>query len=156
MREYCLLHDLHVTFGVASASGTVPAVWCSAFLSAVFKKGDASYMDIYRDIAIGAVTGNLYSIMLCYQLSRFCEEHGYRAKGQAGFRHAKRTSDHVFVLKHLINQNRLGRAPRSLLFVWLMDVRKEYDSVRRDLLMQCLVDIGLHGHILSTIMHMYW
>jgi hypothetical protein len=156
MREYKLLHDLHVIFGVAFGSGTVPAVWCSAFLSAVFKKGDASLMDNYRGIAVGAVMGKLYSIILCERLSRYCEEHGYRAKGQAGFRHDKRTSDHVFVLKHLIDQHRLGRAAQRHMFVCFVDFRKAYDSVRRDLLMKCLVDIGLHGSMLSTIMHMYW
>src|SRR5689334_23851502 len=99
MREYKLLHDLHVIFRAAFGSGTVPTVWCSAFLSAVFKKGDASLMDNYRGIAVGAAMGKLYGIILCERLSRYCEEHGYRAKGQAGFRHDKRTSDHVFVLK---------------------------------------------------------
>ena len=42
------------------------------------------------------------------------------------------------------------------MFVCFVDSRKAYDSVRRDLLMKCLIDLGLHGNIFSTIMHMYW
>jgi len=156
IREYKLLSDLHKIYSAVFSSGVVPSVWCSAYLSAVFKKGDASLMDNYRGIAVGAVMGKLYSIILDNRLSQFCEEHGFRAKGQAGFRREKRTSDHVFVLKHLIDKHRLRRAPQHHLFVCFVDFRKAYDSVRRDLLMKCLVDMGLHGNILSTIMHMYW
>jgi hypothetical protein len=156
MREYKLLPDLHKIYSAVFSSGMVPAVWCSAFLSAVFKKGDASLMDNYRGIAVGAVMGKLYSIILDNRLSNYCEEHGFRAKGQAGFRREKRTSDHVFVLKHLIDKHRLGRGSQPHLFVCFVDFRKAYDSVRRDLLMKCLVDMGLHGSMLSTIMHMYW
>jgi len=42
------------------------------------------------------------------------------------------------------------------LFACFVDFRKAYDSVRRDLLMQCLVDMGVHGSMLSTLTYMYW
>ena len=94
-RDYKLVNDLHVILAVAFSSGKVPDVWCAAFLSAVFQKGDAALTDNYRGIAVGAVMGKLYSIVLDARLSSFREEHGFRAKGQAGFRREKRTSDHV-------------------------------------------------------------
>ena len=37
--------------------GGVPAGWCAAFLSAVFKKGDPAVLDNYRGIAVGACMG---------------------------------------------------------------------------------------------------
>lgn len=37
-----------------------------------------------------------------------------------------------------------------------MNFKKAYDSVRRDLLMKCLADIGLHDNMLRAIVSMYW
>ena len=70
--------------------------------------------------------GKMLSMLLDARLSDFCEQHGLRAEGQAGFRQKRRTCDHVFVLKHLIDKHRmLGKH----LFVCFVDFRKAYDSV---------------------------
>ena len=69
--------------------------------TAVFKKGDATSLDNYRAIAIGAVFGKLYSVLLDTRMSNVAEKEGWRAEGQAGFRPEKSTVDHVFVLRHL-------------------------------------------------------
>ena len=45
---------------------------------------------------------------------KVCEKHGFRAKGQAGFRPGRRTSDHVFLLKHLIDRHRLHARARAV------------------------------------------
>ena len=42
------------------------------------------------------------------------------------------------------------------LYVCFVDFRKAYDSVRRDLLMRCLVECGVSGHMLHAIAHMHW
>ncbi len=151
--DFTLSEDLSVLLSAVFKSGCVPPVWCSALLTAVFKKGDMNDLDNYRGIAVGSVMGKMLSMLLDARLSSYCEQHGYRAEGQAGFRHNRRTSDHVFVLKHLIDKHRLNG---SHLFVCFVDFRKAYDLVRRDLLMRCLREIGLHGSMLETIVSMYW
>lgn len=148
-----LSQDLCDIYNAAFSRGQVPKEWCEAFLSAVFKSGDSSVLDNYRGIAVGSAMGKLYSMIIESRLSRFCEEHGHRAQGQAGFRDGHRTSDNVFVLKHLIDKY---RSKKKHLFVCFVDFRKAYDLVRRDLLMKCLADIGLRGEILTAIVSMYW
>lgn len=61
----------------------------------------------------------------------------------------------VFVLRHLIEATQLvrGEAP---LFCCFVDFRKAYDKVRRDKLMARLAQLGVHGHMLQAIVHMYW
>ena len=59
----------------------------------------------------------------------------------------------MFVLKHLIDKYRISK---KHLFVCFVDFKKAYDSVRRDLLMRCLADMGLHDHMLTAIVSMYW
>lgn len=128
--------------------------WSSATLSPVFKKGDATNLDNYRAIAVGSVFGKLYAVLLDARLSVCAERHNWRAEGQAGFRPGKSTSDHIFVLRHLVEKAQLSPGPP--LFCCFVDFKKAYDLVRRDLLMQRLAELGVHGHMLEAITQMYW
>ena len=89
------------------------------------------------------------------RLDAYCEAHGIRAVGQAGFRKGRGCSDHVFVLKRLIDSAR-AHGSSGRLFACFVDFKKAYDLVRRDLLMKCLADIGLRGEMLTAICSMYW
>lgn len=149
-----VLGDLTMLLNHAFKSGDVPGSWCSAFLSAVFKKGDPTVLDNYRGIAVGSVLGKVLSLVLHARLSSWSETVGCRASGQAGFRDGYRTSDHVFVLKHLVDKCRSTRGSR--LYTCFVDFRKAYDLVHRDLLLQCLRDLGVTGKTLGVLVSMYW
>jgi hypothetical protein len=96
--------------------------------------------------------GKLFSLMVHKRLDAWAENQGHRAAGQAGFRDGKCTNNHVFVLKTLVD-----RCPKSeRLHACFIDFRKAYDLVRRDLLMQCLADMGANGSMLSFLVRMYW
>ena len=69
-----------------------------------------------------------------------------RAVGQAGFRVDYRCSDHLLVLRTLIEQQRERNAP---LFTCFVDFRKAYDSVPRDLLWQKLAGLGIQVRVVS-------
>lgn len=126
-----------------------------ASISAVFKKGDASCLDNYRAVAVSSVLGKLYAVVLDARVSICAESHGWRAEGQAGFRTGKSTVDHVFVLRHLIEAAQLSTHSGPL-FCCFVDFRKAYDKVRRDLLVQRLAELGVHGRMLQAIVQMYW
>jgi hypothetical protein len=68
----------------AFTTGEVPAVWNSAFLCCVFKRGDASVKDSYRGIAVGSTMGKLFSMTLEKRLSAFCEFLGLLVKHALG------------------------------------------------------------------------
>jgi len=109
-------------------------------------------LDNYRGIAVGSAVGKVFSLVLHARLNGWAEDQGLRATGQAGFREGKCTNNHIFVLKHLID--RCQGSDR--VYACFIDFRKAYDLVRRDLLLQCLADMGLHGSMLSCLVSMYW
>ena len=152
-RTHVLLPALRAIMHAVFASGAYPAEWSAATLTAVFKKGDAQSLDNYRGIAVGSAFGKLFSMVLDARLSRVAEQRGWRAEGQAGFRRGRRTADHVFVLRHLIDRTR-RRGGR--LFCCFVDFAKAYDSVRRDLLMKKLAALGLGGRMLHAVANMYF
>jgi hypothetical protein len=151
-----VLHDLCALLNAAFRSSDVPVDWCATYLSAVFKKGDPSLLDNYRGIAVGSAVGKVFSLVLHRRLSEWSEANGCRARGQAGFRDGHRTCDHVFVLKHLIDRARIPGSRGGKLFTCFVDFRKAYDLVHRDLLLQCLADLGVSGHMLGALASMYW
>jgi hypothetical protein len=90
------------------------------------------------------------------RLSKWSESQGCRATGQAGFRDGYRTSDHVFVLKHLVDRTTAPGGPRKHLYSCFVDFKKANDLVRRDLLLECLRDLGVSGRMLGALASMYW
>ncbi len=52
---------------------------------ALFKGGDASEFDNYKGIMVGHILAKLFTMILDKRLSKWVEQHGLRAKGQAGF-----------------------------------------------------------------------
>jgi hypothetical protein len=67
-----------------------------------FKGSDASKFDNYRGITIRPILAKLFTMILNKRLSEWVEQHGLRAKGQAGFRKNYRTTDQLFILRTLI------------------------------------------------------
>jgi hypothetical protein len=84
----------------------------------VFKgKGNPNSMDNYRGIAVGIAISKLFSIIITNRLDEWAEINNKRAKGQAGFRKDKSTTDNIFVLQHIIEHSRLDCKPLFTAFI---------------------------------------
>ena len=100
-----------------------------------------------------SLLAKLYASILNTRLSAWCETNKLRVRGQAGFRKGHRTVDQVFVLRTLIEECRLSRAP---LFVCFVDFTKAYDTVPRHLLWHKLQhNLGIHGWFLHALQALY-
>jgi hypothetical protein len=151
-----VLHDLLELLNAAFGSSDVPVPWCATYLSAIFKKGDPSQLDNYRGIAVGSALGKVFSFVLHGRQSVSSESKGHRARGQAGLRDGHRTGDHAFDLKHLVDRSQAAGSTHGHLYLCFVDFKKAYDLIRRDLLLQCLADLGVRGHMLGALASMYW
>ncbi len=103
-----------------------------------------------------AFFAKLLSVILRKRLDAFATSQRLRAEGQAGFVSGRRTSDHIFPLRHLIDRSRLLQGGPGRLFSCFVDFQKAYDCVRRDLLYKLLASVGVSGHMLRTLCSMYW
>ena len=119
----------------------------------MFKKGDPACKDNYRDIAVGNVLGKVFSMVLDQRLSQWAEDNGHRAQAEAGFRKGMRTTDQLFILRHVVDKHRLQK---KRLFCCFVDFTTGYDSVDRRLLLQRLASLGtIWGKMLTSIAAMY-
>ncbi len=69
---------------------------------AFFKGGDVFEFDNYMGITVGPILAKLFSMILNKRLSKWVEQHGLHAKGQAGFHKDYHTIDQLFILRTLI------------------------------------------------------
>jgi hypothetical protein len=114
-------------------------------IHALHKGGDALQFENYRGITVGLVLAKVFAMILEAQLSNWAEEKGLRAKGQAGFRKDLHTTDNLYILRTLIEQN---THKRKNVYCCFVDFRKAFDTVPRDLLWQVLAEMGIVGRFM--------
>lgn len=137
--------------------GDYPGDWNVQPLSSVSKpNGGGSGLANCRPIQCQCALAKVLHIVVQRRLDAFADSQGLRAEGQAGFVAGRRTSDHVFILRHLIDRARLRRGRRAHLFCCFVDFEKAYDSVQRLLLFKYLASLGISGHMLLILVQMYW
>jgi len=109
----------------------------------IFKGGDASKFDNYRGITIRLILAKLFVMILDKRLNEWVQQHGLRAKGQAGFRKNYHTTN--LILRTLIEQSKAKKKP---LYYYFVDLKKAFDIVLREILWQVLASLGVEGHFL--------
>lgn len=119
-------------FNRALAEG-LPAEWTMHTIVPIHKTGDMLDPSNYRTVMVGHVLAKLYGAVLEQELSLYAERAGLRSSGQAGFRRAFSTTDHVFTLRCMIDQ---ARVRKRKLYCCFVDFRKAFDTVPRERLFQ--------------------
>ena len=133
-------------------SGTFPESWRCNILTPIHKKGTTTSAANYRGIAVSSNFCKLFCTILHSRLSDFCDKHEIIPHIQIGYRKHCRTSDHVFVLKGLIDKYvRRGK----WLYTCFVDFRAAFDSVSRKALLYKLIRLGIGGNFLSILKAMY-
>ena len=110
-----------------------PPIWSHHIIHPIHKSGATSDPNNYRTIMVGHTFSKFYAIDLHMKLSRDFEQKNIRAQGQAGFRPAHQTIDHIFTLRVVIEE---ARHHCSKVYCCFVDFRKAFDSVPREDLLQ--------------------
>jgi hypothetical protein len=129
-----------------------PEAFFTRVVHALFKGGNAFKFDNYRGITVGPILAKLFAMILEKRLSEWVEQHGLCAKGQTRFRKDYRTTNQLFILQNLIEQNKAKKKPLYCCFV---DFKKAFDTVPREMLWQLLAGRGVEGHFLQCLQAMY-
>jgi hypothetical protein len=130
-----------------------PTEWSSGFLVPIFKAGSITEPTNYRGISITSCLGKLFSLLLNNRLLKFMEENNLLSETQIGFKKNCRTSDHIFVLKCIIEQAKANKKPIYACFV---DLKKAFDTVwRAGLFYKMLVVHKISPKFIRVLHNMY-
>ena len=88
-----------------------PESWGDGFIIPVFKADDVNDPSNYRGISITSCLAKLFSLLLNNRLQHFVEQRNIMSEFQIGFIKNHRTSDHLFVLKCIIEEAKRKKQP---------------------------------------------
>ncbi len=147
-----LLHmPLLIAFNCYLVEGFLEAL-CTGVGHALFKRGDAFEFDNYKGITVRPILAKLFAMILDKRLSEWVEQHGLRAKGQGVFCKDYRTTNQVFILRILIEQNKVKK---KSLYCCFVDFKKVFNIVPREVLWHVLAGLGVEGRFLRCLQAMY-
>lgn len=149
-----LAPSLAALFNLIFKQGSFPSTWRLSTLTVLHKKGDKSLPTNYRGIAVSSNLCKLFCLVLYNRLNSFTDDNTIIPINQIGFRKGARTSDHILVLKTLIDKY-INRASKSYLYICFIDFSKAFDTVWRNALLYKLIQIGIGGKFLKMIQSMY-
>jgi hypothetical protein len=100
-------------FNSILSSGVFPRIWSEGYIVPIYKAGSRLDPGNYRGICISSCLGKLFSLILNSRFNTFLEGNKILNKCQVGFR----TSDHILVLKTLIDLYKSHKRPLFACFI---------------------------------------
>ena len=125
--KHYLLPGLTKLFNACFNLGQYPSTWSDGIITAIHKSGNASDTNNYRGITITSVIGKLFNSIINSRLDKYFEKTNLINESQIGFRKEARTSDHMFILKNIIDTKINEKHGR--LYACFVDFRKAFDTV---------------------------
>jgi len=129
-----------------------PAIWAQGMIVPIHKSGSLKDPNNYRGICISSCLGKLFTKLMANRLTNWLLNTNRLSEYQIGFRPQSRTSDHVFVLKSIIDHM---KKHRKKVFACFIDFRKAFDSIWRDGLLYKLHKWGLGTKFCSMMTNMF-
>ena len=124
----------------------VPDSWRRGIIVRIPKKGDFSNCSNWRGITLLSVIAKIVSNIIYNRIKEAV--FGVLREEKAGFRDGRGCADHIFVLRHIMEQCEEWRKSLVLNFV---DFRKAFDSIHRPSMWKLLKLYGLPNKIIALI-----
>ena len=103
-----------------------PKSWGDGIIIPAHKHGSRLDVNNYRGITISGCMGKLFCHIINERLSEELEKKNFIKPEQAGFRKNHRTSDHIFVLKTIVDKYVSNSKNGSKLFTCFIDLKKRH------------------------------
>ena len=107
-------------------SSQYPNAWALGITSLLFKEGDDEDPNNYRAITVCDAISKILAIMLNDRLEVWSNDNNIVKVEQIGFQKFSRPSDHLFVLRSLIDAH---KNQGKKLYACFVDFRKAFDTV---------------------------
>jgi hypothetical protein len=96
-------------FNMCLNDSIYPTEWCKGFIVPILKSGNSADPTNDRPVTISSCLGKLLSSILNKRLDDFLTENNVIPECQIGFQKGNRTSDHVLLLKAIIDAYKYPR-----------------------------------------------
>lgn len=140
-------------FNAVLRSGHYPEKWSNSYICPIYKSENPKKPENYRGIAINNSIGKLFNIILCNRFDKYLSDNQIIHESQIGFSKNSRTSDHIFVLKCIVDKYlKMGN---KRLYAGFVDFRKAFDKVIHTGIMLKLLQRNVNGNFYQILKSMY-
>ena len=139
-------------FNIILSSGKYPKEWKTGFIRPIHKNDSPHDPSNYRGITITSCLSKVFNSILNTRLQNYLDSNNIINKVQIGFQPKARTSDHMFVLRTLIQKYTNNK---SKLYVCFINFSKAFDTVLHSALLYRLRQIDIKGPFYRVIKDMY-
>lgn len=144
---------LYIIFNKIIRDGVIPDSWTDIVAKMIHKKGDKNDPENYRQISLVNSIVKVFTMIINKRVNNWAEKNKKIPEWQAGFRERRGTSDHIFALNAMI-QNQL-RKKGGKLFALFVDLKSAFPSVSHELLWKKLSQLGLSHKIINILINLY-
>ena len=103
-----------------------PSLWKTDILNPIHKSNEKNNPNNFRGIALASCFGKLFTKLLRNRLQDFCDKNDIIDSCQGSGKKNTRTSDHLMVIKFLIDKIVKGEEEKKL-FACFVDIKKGFD-----------------------------
>lgn len=129
-----------------------PEYWSLGYITPIYKGGDICDMNNYRPITITSSLSKVFTQIMNNRLTNFIDTNSLLHNEQIGFRKHQCTSDHIFVLKTLIDS---FKSQKKTLYTCFIDLSKAFDTVWREGLYYKLLKLGVSSKFVNVLKSLY-
>jgi exonuclease III len=147
-----LIPHLNKIFNYIFKYEEYPDSWTKGVIIPIPKKGNLSDVNNYRGITLINTFSKLFSIVIKNRLEKFASHNKLLCDSQFGFRQSKRTTDAIFILLSIIQQQFMKK---EKLYAAFVDFQKAFDLVNRDALWFKLLSGGFSSKIVNIVKLIY-
>jgi len=139
---------LALIFNKSLLSGTLPNDWKSAYISAIYKKGNNNIAENYRPISLTSVVCKLMESVIKKHVTKYILENDLVSPKQFGFVRGRSTATQLLsYLNECIETVASGGVVDTIYF----DFEKAFDTVPHQRLLRKLEAYGIKGVVLKWI-----
>ena len=129
-----------------------PKQWSEGYIIPIFKSGDILDPTNYRGITVSSCLGKLFTKILNTRLLNYLLDNKMISNSQIGFIPGNRTSDHILLVKTLIDSY---KKLKKKLFICFIDFRKAFDTIYRTGLIYKLMQLKVSSKFIHIVQAMY-
>ena len=143
-----LIPAFTLLFQASYDSGILPAVWKSAWITSIFKKGDKCVASNYRPVNLKCVACKLLEHILCSEIRNFLDEHGILTPYQHGLRKFLSCESQLVVTTHNLLKSVYVREEADIA---ILNFSEAFDMVAQNRQVHKLRLYGIGGRTLQWI-----
>ncbi len=154
LKNQPVIKCLHALFQMCFDHGLIPTAWTQAIICPIpkSKSNDPRLPLSYRGLSILSCIYKIYSSILNARILKYWEDNGILNDEQNGFRSKRSCLDHIHSIFSIV-RNRLNSG--NSVFTCMVDFRKAFDLVPRELLLFRLLEYGIDGKIYNAVKNIY-